>query len=90
MLPQIKFSKTAAFKLLMGVIVTAALVVIFAFDNAQSQMQDKKSKDKQAKVKVNVQQKSTQTEEGVFSDPLEEPTFQGGDFTKFRDWIIKN
>ena len=90
MLPQIKFSKTAAFKLLMGVIVAAALVVIFAFDNAQSQIQDKKSTDKQAKTVVKDQQKSTQTEDVVFSDPLEEPTFQGGDFTKFRDWIIKN
>jgi len=90
MITKIKSSKTAALKLSMGVLVTATLLVIFTFDNEKSQAQDKKPVDKQAKVIVNDQQKSTQTEEQVFGDPLESATFQGGDVQAFHNWVLKN
>jgi TonB family protein len=90
MMTKIKSSKTAALKLSMGVLVTAGLLVIFGFDNEKYQIQEKKSPDKQAKIIVNDQQKSTQTEERVFGDPLEQPTFQGGDLNKFKKWVQDN
>ena len=89
MMTKLKSSKTAALKLSMGILVTVALLVIFAFDNENYQIQEKKSPAKQAKVIATDQQKSTQTEEPVFGDP-ELPSFQGGDVTKFKKWVQDN
>lgn len=90
MTPKIKSLKTAALKLSMGIFVAVTLLAIFAFGNDQNQVQEKKTTDKQPKVVVNDQQKSKQTEERVFGDPLEQPSFQGGDVTKFQKWIYDN
>jgi len=100
MMTKIKSSKTAAFKLSMGVIVTAALLMIFAFDNEKNQIQDKKNVNKQAgvvvdsvvvdSVVVNKQQKSTQKDEPVFVIVEEQASFQGGDVNSFRNWVAKN
>lgn len=90
MIKKIKSSKTTAVKLSLVVIVTATLLVIFAFDNEQEQVQNKKTTYKQAKVVVNDQQKSTQTKVQGFIDFEEHASFQGGDFTKFQKWIHDN
>jgi len=94
MITKIKSSKTAALKLLMGALGIAALLVIFAFDNNKNQIQDKKTVTKLANVVVdsvvgNGHKQSLKTEEQVFGDP-EQPSFQGGDVTKFKKWVQDN
>ena len=90
MITKIKSSKTAALKLSMGIIITAALFAIFAFDNEKSQAQDKKPVDKQAKTVVNDQQKSTKAGEPVFIIVEQSASFQGGDVKKFGEWVAQN
>ena len=90
MITKIKSSKTAAFKLSMGILVTAALLMIFAFDKDENLIQEKKSPVKQAKVIATDQQKSAQTDEPVFVVVEEQATFQGGDVNSFRNWVAKN
>jgi TonB family protein len=90
MITKIKSSKTAALKLSMGVLVTAALLIIFGFDNETNQIQEKKSPAKQAKVIATDQQKSTQTDEPIFIIVEVPATFQGGNADSFRNWVVKN
>ena len=79
MITKIKSSKTAALKFSLGILVTAAMLVIFAFDIEKNQVQDKKTTDKQAKVTAKDQQKSTQTNEKIFIVAQQMPVFPGGD-----------
>jgi TonB family protein len=95
MITKIKSSKTAALKLLLGVIVTATLLVIFAFDKEKNQVQNKKTDTKLANIVVDSvvvekQQKSIPTEEQTFTIVEQPATFQGGDLTTFRTWVQKN
>ena len=95
MITKIKSSKTAALKLSVGILVTAALLIIFACENNKKPVQDTKVVTKPAdvvvdSVVVNKEQKSPSTDEQVFIVVEESATFQGGDVSSFRDWVIKN
>ncbi len=97
MITKIKSSKASVLKFSMGVIVTAALLVIFAFDNEKNQVQDKKTTNTTTQEKVVVdkvvvtdQQKSAQTDEQVFIVAEQQASFQGGDVNSFRDWVAKS
>jgi len=58
MITKIKSPKTAAFKLSMGILVTAALLMIFAFDKDDYLLQDKKTPVKSVEAVVNSQEKA--------------------------------
>lgn len=95
MITKIKSSKTAALKLLLGILATAAMLVIFAFDNEKNQVQDKKTTDKQVKVVpdkavVNDQQKPMPADERIFIVVEQQASFQGGDVSSFLNWVTKN
>jgi len=95
MITKIKSSKAAALKLSMGILVTAALLVIFAFDNEKNQVQDKKPTNMQVKTVVdktvaNDKQKTKSADERVFIVVEHQASFQGGDVDSFLKWITKN
>ena len=90
MITKIKSPKTAALKLSMGIIVTAALFMIFAFDKAENLPQEKTTSTKPAATKETT--KSTQTmvkktikftppksKDDVFVVVEEMPEFPGGE-----------
>lgn len=77
MMTKIKSSKTAVLKLSMGVMVTTALLLIFAFDIDGNQLRDNKPDLKQAEVVD--QQKSIRTKEPVFVKADQMPVFPGGE-----------
>lgn len=77
MITKIKSSKTAAYKLSMGILVTAALLMIFAFDKDDTLIQEKKAVNKPVKEAVSNPQKSTQTNEQVFVIVDQMPVFPG-------------
>ena len=88
MITKIKSSKTAVLKLTMGVFVTAALLIIFAFDKERNISQENNLANKQLEVVVNDQQKSTQTKDPVLEKVDQMPEFPGGN-QAFADFIIK-
>ena len=65
MITKIKSSKTAALKLSMGILVTAALLVIFACENNKKPAQDNKVANKQEDVVVKSVVKSLESKEAV-------------------------
>ena len=65
MITKIKSSKTAALKLSMGILVTAALLVVFACDNNKKPAQDNKVANKQEDVAVKSEVKSLESKEAV-------------------------
>ena len=65
MITKIKSSKIKALKLSMGILVTAALLVIFACDNSKKPAQDNKVANKQEDVVVKSVVKSLENEEAV-------------------------
>jgi len=79
MITKIKSSKTAAYKLSMGILVTAALLMIFAFDNNEKLIQEKKVVNKPAEAAVTNQQKANTTDEPVFVVVEQMPEFPGGE-----------
>jgi len=79
MITKIKSSKTAAFKLSMGILVTAALLMIFAFDKDDNILQEKKAVNKPVQEAVSNPQKSTQTNDPVFDEADQMPVFPGGE-----------
>lgn len=79
MMTKIKSSKTAAFKLSMGVLVTAALLMIFAFDKDENFIQEKKTVNIPATAPVSKQQESPQKEDQVFVVVDVMPEFPGGE-----------
>jgi len=66
MMTKIKSSKTAALKLSMGILVTAALLVIFACENNNKPAQDNKVANKQEDVVVKSVVKSLESKEAAF------------------------
>jgi len=65
MITKIKSSKTAALKLSMGILVTAALLVIFACENNKKPAQDNKVANKQEDVVVKSEVKSLENKEAA-------------------------
>lgn len=78
MMTQIKSSKTAALKLSLGIMATAALLMCFAFDKEDNIIQDNKSVNKQTEA-VSNPQKTKQTKEPVFVVVEQMPVFPGGE-----------
>lgn len=66
MITKIKSSKTATLKLSMGILVTAALFVIFACENNKKPAQDNKVANKQEDVVVKSVVKSLESKEAAF------------------------
>jgi len=90
MITKIKSSKAAALKLSMGVIATAALLLVFACENKKP-VQNNIAAAKQTETIVNEEQKSPQADnEETFLVVEQQATFQGGDANAFRDWVTKN
>jgi len=94
MMTKIKSSKKAALKLSMGVIVTAALLLVFSCENKKA-IQENNAPTKQADVAVkslvvNEQKQSIKTDEQVFIVVEQQASFQGGSVNEFRDWVTKN
>jgi len=90
MITKIKSSKAAALKLSMGVIATAALLLVFACENKKP-VQNNIAAAKQTETIVNEEQKSPQADnEETFLVVEQQATFQGGDVNAFRDWVTKN
>jgi TonB family protein len=88
MITKIKSSKSAVLKLSMGIIATAALLIVFAFDKDRNLVPNKNASNKQLEVAVNDQQKSTKSTEPVFKKVDQMPVFPGGD-KAFIDFITK-
>ena len=78
MMTQIKSSKTAALKLSLGIMATAALLMCFAFDKEDNIIQDNKSVNKQTEA-VSNPQKTNQTKDQVFVVVEQMPVFPGGE-----------
>jgi TonB family protein len=79
MMTKMKSSKAAALKLSMGILATAALFMVFAFDGTQTNPQEKK---------VSVQAAPTKPADQVFVVVEEMPEFPGGE-QALRDFIAK-
>jgi TonB family protein len=79
MMTKMKSSKAAALKLSMGILATAALFMVFAFDGTQTNPQEKK---------VSVQAAPTKPTDQVFVVVEEMPEFPGGE-QALRDFIAK-
>lgn len=79
MITKIKSSKTAALKLSMGIIVTAALLVMFAFDKDRNLKPNETASNKQVETVVADQQNKTQTTEPVYQNVDQMPEFPGGE-----------
>jgi len=98
MMTKIKSSKTAALKLSMGILVTAALLVIFACENKNKPAQDNKVANKQEEAvtkqaapdSIAMKQQSVPADEQVFIVVEEQASFQGGNVDQFRTWVTKN
>ena len=84
MISKIKSPKTAALKLTMGILVTAALLIVFGFDNYGSIPQQKKTITTQTKES----QKPNSSENQVFVQVEQMPVFPGGELA-LRDFIAK-
>ena len=78
MITQIKSSKTAALKLSLGLMVTAALLMSFAFDKEQYPIQDNKPVNQPTETVASNQQKATQTKDKVYKVVDQMPEFPGG------------
>ena len=89
MMTKIKSSKIAAFKLSMGILVTAALLMIFAFDKDDSLLQDKKTANKKAETTVNAQQKEKTADEQIFVQVEQMPEYPGGE-AALRQFLASN
>ena len=89
MMTKIKSSKIAAFKLSMGILVTAALLMIFAFDKDDSLLQDKKTTNKKAETTVNAQQKEKTADEQIFVQVEQMPEYPGGE-AALRQFLASN
>ncbi|MEI6141125.1 MAG: M56 family metallopeptidase [Mariniphaga sp.] len=84
MMTKIKSSKLAASKLTMGILVTAALFMVFGFDYSESLPQEKKQTTSQKKdVQI-----SEQTQDQVFVVVEQMPEFPGGE-QALREFIAK-
>jgi TonB family protein len=83
MMTKIKSSRTAALKLSMGILATAALFMVFAFDGTQTSPQEKKTTGQKTEANsnanTNAQQKSSGTKDQVFMVVEEMPEFPGGE-----------
>ena len=79
MITQIKSSKTAALKLSLGLMVTAALLMSFAFDKEQYAIQDNKSFNQPTETVSSNQQETKQTKNQVFQVVDQMPEFPGGE-----------
>jgi len=88
MITKIKSPKTAAAKFSFGILVTVALLVIFAFDSAKSQNQDPQTPVKE--FHVTVQGTPITDKDQVFIVVEQMASFQGSDVNAFREWIVKN
>jgi TonB family protein len=88
MMTKIKSRRTAALKLLMGILATAALFVIFAFDGTQIQPQEKKTTGKTTEEASKAEQK-TSTGNTVFMVVEKMPEFPGGEVA-VREYIAKS
>jgi len=94
MMTKIKSSKKAALKLSMGVIVTAALLLVFSCENKKA-IQENNAPTKQADVAVkslvvNEQKSSIKPDEQTYVVVEQQAAFQGGSVNEFRDWVTKN
>ena len=78
MMTQIQSPKTAALKLSLGIMVTAALLMSFAFDKEEYTIQDNKSANKPTEASANNQQQIKQTKDQVFVVVEQMPEFPGG------------
>jgi TonB family protein len=88
MMTKIKSRRTATLKLLMGILATAALFVIFAFDGTQIQPQEKKTPGKTTEEASKAEQK-TSTGNTVFMVVEKMPEFPGGEVA-VREYIAKS
>ena len=84
MITKIKSSKIAASKLTMGILVTAALFMVFGFDYSESLPQEKKTNATQTKEP----QKTDQAQDQVFVVVEQMPEFPGGELA-LREFIAK-
>ncbi|MCX6220575.1 MAG: M56 family metallopeptidase [Bacteroidia bacterium] len=89
MITQIKSSKTAALKLSLGLMVTAALLMSFAFDNERYTIQDNTSVNQPTETTVSNQQETKQTKDQVFTIVDQMPEFPGGE-PALKTYIGKN
>ena len=89
MITQIKSSRTAALKLSLGLMVTAALLMSFAFDKGQYNIPDSKSVNAPIKTEESNQQKAVQTKDQVFTLVDQMPEFPGGE-SALSTYIGKN
>jgi len=78
MITQIKSPKTAVLKLSLGLMVSAALLMSFAFDKGQYTIQDSKTVDQPIETAVSNQQKAAQTKDKVYKVVDQMPEFPGG------------
>lgn len=78
MITQIKSSKTAALKLSLGLMVTAALLMSFAFDKDQYTIQDSKSFNQPTEALASNQQTAKQIKGKVYKVVDQMPEYPGG------------
>ncbi|MCK9639602.1 MAG: M56 family metallopeptidase [Prolixibacteraceae bacterium] len=78
MITQIKSSKTAALKLSMGLLVTATLLMSFAFDNEKYTFRDNNPSNQSDVAVGTSQQKESQTKDKVYKVVDQMPEFPGG------------
>ena len=79
MITQIKSSKTAALKLSLGLMVTAALLMSFAYDKEEYTIQDNKAVNQPTETVASNQQETKQTKDQVYVIVEQMPKFPGGD-----------
>jgi protein TonB len=89
MITQIKSSKTAALKLSLGLMVTAALLMSFAFDKEQYTIQDNTSVNQPTETAASSQQETKQTKDQVYKVVEQMPEYPGGEYA-LRTYIGKN
>ncbi len=89
MITQIKSSKTAALKLSLGLMVTAALVMSFAFDKERYTIQDNTSVHQPTETVASSPQVTTQTKDKVYVVVDQMPEFPGGEYA-LSTYIGKN
>jgi len=82
MMTKIKSPKTAATKLAMGIVATAALLMVFAFDKDETTFYTKKSTNIAVKTEIN------QPQDKVYEKVEQMPVFPGGD-QALMQYIIK-
>ena len=82
MMTKIKSQKTAASKLAMGIMATAALLMVFAFDKDETTFNSNKSTNIPVKTEVNLQQ------DKVYETVEQMPVFTGGE-QALMQYIIK-